>query len=625
MASDAPTTAAPVAWAKTFESILAHYIETARSVVGSNGKTAEMVVLSDAALPGAHDRSLYVGGWCRGSRRNTPTLPNPVDDRRLVRPLEQVAWDLRARMLARLTPSLNELHGTSHAVLYWNLFLGLWMLDTASVVIDRFLRCAAAHQIAPDARFVVAAPLDPPRTQAEGLRRHVTDRGNADLMGCLVEALGYPTLSAHLVAPEDRQAGPAMSASSPVGSIADAVAHWATGAAIARGKERIVLLGYSQLRNSDLLRLRRRVAGLTLGTRAGLRHRLDWLEHDISPDIEKRSRLTAGKPDAVLEAVLAKSLSRSIPLSAIEGYEYVVAESHRRYGASADAVHGNYSHAEPENEFLARSRLSGKKIVFAQHGGSYRQALVNPVERLEIGDGCLFLSWGGTGAGVRAASSPHLARLKDRHRGGSRVLLVELLLPRYLQRFWSGPLAEQTDEIGTQLARFVHAITAPHVARQLVVKRSIAGHIYAADRHPEIARLPHTGDGSRRAPYWMQRSRLVIVTYPDTTFIEAMVMNAPTIGLWNPDYFEMTADAAAFFDALAEQGVIFSDPAGAARQLERVYDFAGGWWAAEGIQSARHKFIERFGRSGDWVGEWGALLNEWRSGPDPGDTILNGA
>jgi putative transferase (TIGR04331 family) len=111
----------------------------------------------------------------------------------------------------------------------------------------------------------------------------------------------------------------------------------------------------------------------------------------------------------------------------------------------------------------------------------------------------------------------------------------------------------------------------------------------------------------------------VVVTYPDTTFIEAMVMNSPTIGLWNPDHFEMAADAAPYFDAFVKQGVVYSDPVSAARQLERVYDSAGDWWAAERIQSARRDFIGRFGRSGNWIREWGALLNEWRREPNPGN------
>jgi putative transferase (TIGR04331 family) len=107
----------------------------------------------------------------------------------------------------------------------------------------------------------------------------------------------------------------------------------------------------------------------------------------------------------------------------------------------------------------------------------------------------------------------------------------------------------------------------------------------------------------------MQRARTVVVSYPDSTFIEAMVIGVPTIGFWDPEIWQMRDDAAPFFDKLAAAGVVHATPEDAAARLGQIEDDPD-WWQAREVQDARLEFIDRFGRSHGWLGEWTALLRD---------------
>ena len=281
-------------------------------------------------------------------------------------------------------------------------------------------------------------------------------------------------------------------------------------------------------------------------------------------------------------------LARLLPLSVLESHTEMTAESERRYGGPSALVYGAYGPDELRNDFLARSHAAGKAIAFAQHGGGYRQFRTNPVERLELRPGtATFVSWGWRGPGARPTASPHLSRLRDTHEpGGDRTVLIEVAFYRYPQRFASQPLGSQTHQLGQDLLRFVQAVRDEPAARRLVLKRYPPAESIGAIRQPEVAELPHEAFGTTRASEWMRRARTVVVSYPDSTFIEAMVIGVPTIGFWDPEIWQMRDDAAPFFDALAAAGVVCATPEDAAARLEQIEDDPG-WWQAREVQDAR--------------------------------------
>ncbi len=149
----------------------------------------------------------------------------------------------------------------------------------------------------------------------------------------------------------------------------------------------------------------------------------------------------------------------------------------------------------------------------------------------------------------------------------------------------------------------------PALARRVIVRKYPADYGWSSDS-PSMAALPHEFPGAGITAWqWNRQARLAVVTYPDTTFIEALALNAPTIGVWRRDLWVMRPDVQLLFDALAEVGIVHHDPASAASHTAAVYDRANAWWGTTDVQRARTMFLDRLGLSDpQWRSRWQQFL-----------------
>ena len=102
---------------------------------------------------------------------------------------------------------------------------------------------------------------------------------------------------------------------------------------------------------------------------------------------------------------------------------------------------------------------------------------------------------------------------------------------------------------------------------------------------------------------------MIVCTYPQTTFSEAMHSNIPTILLYSEKYWPLHPQ----FDDLIEQlklnKIIFTDPHEAAEHINTVWDDPDQWWQDPSTQKAVNYFFEMTGRvNDDWVDEWVGFL-----------------
>jgi putative transferase (TIGR04331 family) len=95
----------------------------------------------------------------------------------------------------------------------------------------------------------------------------------------------------------------------------------------------------------------------------------------------------------------------------------------------------------------------------------------------------------------------------------------------------------------------------------------------------------------------MQQSRLVIVDYISTSYLESLLLNIPTIFFWNPDAYYLSDHFKNFFDLLISEGICQTNPLKAAAFVEIIKSNPEEWWFSESVQNARNRFIElNFGK-----------------------------
>ncbi len=110
---------------------------------------------------------------------------------------------------------------------------------------------------------------------------------------------------------------------------------------------------------------------------------------------------------------------------------------------------------------------------------------------------------------------------------------------------------------------------------------------------PYLKQMQQHNDMSTPARLIMLQSNLVIVDYISTAYLEAMIMNIPTIFFWNPDAYYLSNKYLDFFDSLISVGICQTDPIKAAKFVESVKDDPQKWWASEGTQKGKDEFLNK--------------------------------
>ncbi|MFA6923659.1 MAG: LIC12162 family protein [Bacteroidales bacterium] len=99
-------------------------------------------------------------------------------------------------------------------------------------------------------------------------------------------------------------------------------------------------------------------------------------------------------------------------------------------------------------------------------------------------------------------------------------------------------------------------------------------------------------DENEQSIIQMRKSELIIVDYLSTAYIEALLINEPTIVLFNQDTYYMNDDYKTFFDKLIEGGIFQTNPIDAAKLVEKIKDNPNDWWFSNKVQNARKEFLD---------------------------------
>lgn len=548
---------------------------------------------------------LLLGAWCEPALQQLPeityaVLPNRWDNRSLVAPAEAYCWDVFTHCVPQLAQCLNRIHNTQHEVSYWESLLAPWLLDTVHALYDRYLLACDARRLAADACLTVHDdPIQPPSTTLEACERIVSDAGNLIIFSLVFRTLGLGVVQKQIPRPLPMTSRVLRStAQSLLTKAKNIVNRWRV-----RPSRMRLLVSVPHMNMADFAYLAARVPDIRKPILSAL-----TAEASFSTDWPRREILRHLTSRSEFEHMCVQLLTHLMPATMVENYEAVVRASHSSLGERAVPVVFTYLQ-EPALEFVARARSAGASVSMYQHGGGYGQYRTYPIERYHVAEGHTFLSWGWQGPTVRPLPSPHLSRLRDSYRGGSRIVLLEVCMPKYVYRFHSKPIC-QGDRLTAHMVNFVECLP-DHVRKKLVLKPVPGFEGYEVTRSPVLEQLRQWPERPRWAYQWMRNARLAVITYPETSFIEALTLNVPTIGLWDFSLYEMRPEAQPYFDALQKSGIIYSDPKEAAQKVADVYGCATSWWNSEEVQSARLAFLERFGlASRDWRRRWVRYLKE---------------
>lgn len=100
-------------------------------------------------------------------------------------------------------------------------------------------------------------------------------------------------------------------------------------------------------------------------------------------------------------------------------------------------------------------------------------------------------------------------------------------------------------------------------------------------------------DPGRPAKQYILRSRLVVVDYIATTYLECLHMNVPCVFFLNQSAYCLNEEYADFFELLIDIGMCQTDPLAAAKFVMEIRDDPEQWWQSKPVQAGRLAFLEK--------------------------------
>ena len=94
----------------------------------------------------------------------------------------------------------------------------------------------------------------------------------------------------------------------------------------------------------------------------------------------------------------------------------------------------------------------------------------------------------------------------------------------------------------------------------------------------------------------MKMSKLVVIDYISTSYIESLMSDTPTIFFWNKKNYYVDEKFLSFFDSLCSVGICQTDPFEAAEFVNKMKNEPEKWWRKKDTQDAKNKFLsDNFG------------------------------
>ncbi|MCF8057812.1 MAG: LIC12162 family protein [Bacteriovoracaceae bacterium] len=107
----------------------------------------------------------------------------------------------------------------------------------------------------------------------------------------------------------------------------------------------------------------------------------------------------------------------------------------------------------------------------------------------------------------------------------------------------------------------------------------------------------------------VEMASLCIHTLPQTTYLETIVMNRPTICFWNPDANLIRKDLRVFYEKMYDVGVFHRSPESAAEKVNDVIGDPLEWWESREVAEATYQFRKNVAyTSGSALDEWAIFL-----------------
>lgn len=330
-----------------------------------------------------------------------------------------------------------------------------------------------------------------------------------------------------------------------------------------------------------------------------------------------RGEITFEHTDDEFKFILHNFMRWALPVSLLEEYRG------RNITAKEFLLKKNIRAVNISNTFwvndtlkflIAEVRENSGKIIGNQHGGGYGNYVIATPERIEREIADFFISWGWTDKRTSPTiplPDPRLSKLANTYHGkNKKILFIGTHGPMYMFRYQSYWMPEFVYQKFYHMKRIFFQKLKEPIQKHIVYRPY--PHEYGwqeRDRIKEILPDVYFNEYPLLSVQSMKDYSLVVIDHPSTSFLESLVINAPTILFWDNEQCPMREEANPYFQLLLDKGILYYNPEDAANKVNEIWDDVQGWWQKPEVQKAKDDFCWRFARtSKNWRKEWRDFL-----------------
>ena len=105
-------------------------------------------------------------------------------------------------------------------------------------------------------------------------------------------------------------------------------------------------------------------------------------------------------------------------------------------------------------------------------------------------------------------------------------------------------------------------------------------------------------------------AKIIVCTYPETTFIEALGSGIPTILIFPKNHWAFHPKFENLVNILLENKIIFYNPENAAVHINNVWKNPSEWWKKQSIKKTLEYTFDMIGNPNNknWINSWKEFL-----------------
>lgn len=540
-------------------------------------------------------------------------LPYPWEDSKQFIDDTTCIENLSNKILPILSRELNKLHKIDRSERYWKIILYPWLFYQIYLLYERYLLIQHANksnsvtdtyvlQCEDISKIIPTYPL------GNFLKYFYSDEYNQYIYGRIIEITNYLPYTSIDYQPDLQTYLPqnCFSLDSSRKNLLKKIyitINDKLAAPISLKYNKIQIIN-SYMSNADILKL-----NITLNQLPSMINRIPIILNEKKCNIKLRNQikddLLCSINDSEFERLFCELIPEMLPKVYLENFEQIYNYIHK-FTKNAKIVYAANGYFDPELLIYAAEICdhNNGKLITTQHGGEFGSALYSIHETIQKEISDIFLSWGWGDRSYQnviamptASKFNYVKKIRDSRNNFGKIVLIETELPRYTRG--SGLLSpfSYPNYIDEQFSFYDHL--SKDVKKILNIRMYPMN--YRDFRLQWAEKYPNADTDSKGKTFYglLNDCRLAIISVNETTFLECLVGNIPTIVFFNPKYDLIRPEAQPYFDMLHKVGILHYTPESAAKLVNEIYEDPMKWWMQPEIQEAKDTFCYHFARTSD--------------------------